>query len=112
MMGINPIQFFTIKDTAGGIDTLKTKLLNKLFHRENFLIAVGRPADHSQIIYQTFQLCQVGGSRLGTQAVTLLYADEASGTAAGLDWSKLDVPDYNHDDYDHGGHEHHHHHHR
>lgn len=57
-------------------------------------------------------LCQVGGSRLGTQAVTLLYADDDTGTAAGLDWSKLDVPDYDHDEYDHGGHEHHHHHHR
>ncbi|MDO4798389.1 MAG: NAD(P)-dependent oxidoreductase [Coriobacteriales bacterium] len=32
-------------------------------------------------------LCRVGGSRLGTQALTLLYQDEASGIAAGLDWS-------------------------
>ena len=32
-------------------------------------------------------LCQAGGSRLGTQALALLYADEASGVAAGLDWS-------------------------
>lgn len=32
-------------------------------------------------------LCQVGGSRLGTQALTLLYADEATSTATGLDWS-------------------------
>lgn len=31
-------------------------------------------------------LCQAGGSRLGTQAVSLLYADEATGVAAGLDW--------------------------
>ena len=41
-------------------------------------------------------LCQVGGGRLGTQALTLLYQDEASTTAAGLDWSLLgeeDEPD-------------------
>ena len=31
-------------------------------------------------------LCQVGGGRLGTQALALLYADEATSTAAGLDW--------------------------
>ena len=36
-------------------------------------------------------LCQAGGARLGTQAVSLLYADEATGAAAGLDWSQ--VPD-------------------
>ncbi|MBP3894745.1 MAG: NAD(P)-dependent oxidoreductase [Atopobiaceae bacterium] len=34
-------------------------------------------------------LCQAGGSRKGTQAVTLLYTDEATSTAAGLDWSLL-----------------------
>ena len=38
-------------------------------------------------------LCQAGGARLGTQAVALLYADEATGAAAGLDWSQVeDVP--------------------
>ena len=31
--------------------------------------------------------------RLGTQAISLLYQDEATCTAAGLDWSKLDVED-------------------
>lgn len=36
-------------------------------------------------------LCQVGGSRLGSQAVSLLYADEATCASAGLDWSKLDA---------------------
>jgi len=35
-------------------------------------------------------LCQVGGGQLGSQAVSLLYADEATCAAAGLDWSKLD----------------------
>ena len=39
-------------------------------------------------------LCQIGGSKLGTQALTLLYADEATGTAAGLDWSLLDADPY------------------
>ena len=32
-------------------------------------------------------LCTAGGARLGTQALTLLYAGEAEGVAAGLDWS-------------------------
>ncbi len=35
-------------------------------------------------------LCRVGGSRLGTQAVSLLYQDEATSVAAGLDWSLLE----------------------
>lgn len=35
-------------------------------------------------------LCQVGGGDLGTQAISLLYEDEATCAAAGLDWSKLD----------------------
>lgn len=33
-------------------------------------------------------LCQVDGSRLGTQALSLLYAEEEAGAAAGLDWSR------------------------
>lgn len=35
-------------------------------------------------------LCQVGGSRMGTQALYLLQCDEGTATAAGLDWSLLD----------------------
>ncbi len=35
-------------------------------------------------------LCEVGGGDLGSQAVSLLYEDEATCAAAGLDWSKLD----------------------
>lgn len=35
-------------------------------------------------------LCQVGGGRLGSQAVTLLYEDEPTCVAAGLDWSRLE----------------------
>lgn len=38
-------------------------------------------------------LCQVGGGALGSQGVSLLYEDEATCTAAGLDWSKLDEQD-------------------
>jgi 3-hydroxyisobutyrate dehydrogenase len=34
-------------------------------------------------------LCRVGGGRLGTQALSLLYAEEAEGVAAGIDWSAL-----------------------
>ena len=29
----------------------------------------------------------IGGARLGTQAITLLYQEEADAVAAGLDWS-------------------------
>lgn len=36
-------------------------------------------------------LCSAGGSRLGTQALSLIYSDEASGVAAGLDWSLAEV---------------------
>lgn len=35
-------------------------------------------------------LCEVGGGDLGSQAVSLLYEDESTCAAAGLDWSKLD----------------------
>lgn len=39
-------------------------------------------------------LCQIGGARMGTQALTLLYQDEATCAAAGLDWSLLDRDEY------------------
>ena len=56
-------------------------------------------------------LCTVGGSRLGTQAISLLYADEQTGSAAGLDWSRLDASEWedepgcahDHCDHDHRG---------
>ena len=56
-------------------------------------------------------LCRVGGSRLGTQAVSLLYEDEASCVAAGLDWSALDDAEEDHecDGGCHGDCCHHHH---
>ena len=55
-------------------------------------------------------LCQIGGSRMGTQALTLLYQEEATCAAAGLDWSLLDQGDEDehecHCGHDHGdGHE-------
>lgn len=34
-------------------------------------------------------LCQIGGERLGTQAISLLYAEEGDAAAVGLDWSLL-----------------------
>ena len=50
--------------------------------------------------YALFDMqCRVGGQRLGTQAVSLLYQDEAPCVAAGLDWSLLD------DEEDDDGHE-------
>jgi 3-hydroxyisobutyrate dehydrogenase len=39
-------------------------------------------------LYDT--LCSVGGSRLGTQAISLMYEDEETCVAAGLDWTLLD----------------------
>ena len=68
-------------------------------------------------------LCQIGGSRMGTQALTLLYQEEGACAAAGLDWSLLEQGDedgegcgcgcdHDHDhecgcghDHDHGDHE-------
>ena len=55
-------------------------------------------------------LCQIGGSRMGTQALTLLYQEEATCVAAGLDWSLLDQDEDDehecHCGHDHGdGHE-------
>ena len=48
-------------------------------------------------------LCQIGGAKMGTQAITLLYEDEATGAAAGLDWSLLDADDGGYvDGHDHG----------
>lgn len=61
-------------------------------------------------------LCQIGGSRLGTQAISLLYAEEADAAAAGLDWSALEAEgdggcdcgcDHDHDHGCCGGHGHH-----
>lgn len=58
-------------------------------------------------------LVQVGGAKLGTQAISLLYAEEQVGTAAGLDWSRaqyLEEEMHEHDhDHHHHDHEHHHH---
>jgi hypothetical protein len=39
-------------------------------------------------------LCDIGGKRLGTQAISLLYEDEAQGVAAGLDWSAYQKDSY------------------
>lgn len=48
-------------------------------------------ADTAFALYDT--LCEIGGRRLGTQAITLLYADAADQTASGLDWSLLEGED-------------------
>ncbi|MFC2705553.1 MAG: NAD(P)-dependent oxidoreductase [Olsenella profusa] len=45
-------------------------------------------------------LCKIGGSRLGTQAITLLYQDQETGASVGLDWSLLEQPA----EHDHGHH--------
>lgn len=44
-------------------------------------------AETANILYDT--LCQIGGANLGTQAITLLYEDDATCEAAGLDLSDL-----------------------
>ena len=51
-------------------------------------------------------LCQIGGSRMGTQALTLLYQEEETCRAAGLDWSLLEQEDEGDGcgcGHDHGG---------
>jgi len=54
-------------------------------------------------------LCTVGGAQMGTQALTLLYQDDETGAAAGLDWTRVDAHAHDHDahahDHDHA-HEH------
>lgn len=63
-------------------------------------------------------LVEIGGGRLGTQALGVLYQEEADAVAAGLDWSLLDreaLEDDGHDhdhcgcdhDHDHGHCDHH-----
>ncbi len=47
-------------------------------------------------------LCNIGGARLGTQALTLLYAEEADAVAAGLDWSLI-APEDGEDEHHHSG---------
>ena len=49
-------------------------------------------------------LCQIGGERLGTQAISLLYAEQADAAAAGLDWGRLDRSQFEEagDGEDHG----------
>ena len=44
-------------------------------------------AETGYMLYDT--LAQVGGARMGTQAIALLYEDEAAAASAGLDWSVL-----------------------
>lgn len=46
----------------------------------------------------------IGGSELGTQAITLLYQEEDAATAAGLDWSLYtEAHEYAGEDHDHCG---------
>lgn len=64
-------------------------------------------------------LNEIGGADKGVQALDLVYADEATCAANGLDWALLDEEHDEDDDFegaDHGeecgcGHDHHHHHH-
>lgn len=70
-------------------------------------------ADTAFTLYD--MLDAIGGGRMGTQAITLLYQEEAEAVAAGLDWS-LYTAQHEHDDecdcgcghdhgHEHGGHE-------
>lgn len=61
-------------------------------------------AENAFVLYD--MLCQIGGTRMGTQAIELLYEEQADAEAAGLDWSLLDMGDE--DDEDECGCGHHH----
>ena len=56
-----------------------------LAHSEDFGLTLPG-AETAYALYDV--LCQIGGARLGGQAITLLYSDEADGIAAGVDWSR------------------------
>ncbi len=51
-------------------------------------------------------LTQIGGARLGTQAIRLLYCEQADAVAAGLDWDKLDMSAFEGEDGCCCGHDH------
>ncbi|WP_028263898.1 NAD(P)-dependent oxidoreductase [Atopobium fossor] len=56
----------------------------------------------AQTAYTLYDLlCQIKGARLGTQALALLYAEEADAVAAGLDWSVLDIEEEDEPEADH-----------
>lgn len=66
--------------------------------RKDLRIAMAAAEDHDAALPATELaenlydlLCQVGGSKMGTQAITLLYGKAEEGAAAGLDWSKAQV---------------------
>ena len=68
-------------------------------------------ADTAFTLYDMLEA--IGGARLGTQAITLLYQEEADAVAAGLDWSLYTAAHEHEDecgcgcehDHDHGDHE-------
>ncbi|MBP3885122.1 MAG: NAD(P)-dependent oxidoreductase [Olsenella sp.] len=79
--------------------------------RKDLALALRHAEDHDLVLpgaetaFNLYDvLCQIGGADLGGQAITLLYEDEASGVAAGLDWSLVEPAAEAH-------HHHHHHHH-
>ncbi len=87
------------------VEFLRKDLGLALAHSEDF----GLSLPGAETAYALFDLlCTVGGSRLGGQAISLLYADEAEGYAAGLDWSlaERDAADDDDDDECCCGHHH------
>lgn len=56
-------------------------------------------ADTARTLYD--MLCQIGGARLGTQTLPVLYQEEAAAVAAGLDWDQLDLEAMSEDAHDH-----------
>lgn len=69
--------------------------------RKDIVLALQQADDYdlalpaTQTAYALYDtLCQIGGSRMGTQAVNLLYSEESEAVAAGLDWSRLDAEGY------------------
>lgn len=62
-------------------------------------------ADTAFTLYD--MLDAIGGSKLGTQAITLLYQEEADAVAAGLDWSLYNPPVHDEGEHECGcGHHH------
>ena len=76
------------------VSKLERSSLRRLLQPQNASPAMRRTLPGTETAFQMVDtICEVGGARLGTQALTLLYEDEDTCAEAGLDWSLLPEPE-------------------